>query len=40
VNIPAELLNAEQVEFFRDWVIKSNEYRRVHGVGNAAGEPQ
>ena len=33
VNIPAELLSAEQVEFFRNWVIEADAIRRRLGIG-------
>ncbi len=32
VNIPAELLNAEQVEFFRKWVVEADAIRRRLGI--------
>jgi hypothetical protein len=33
VHIPAELLSAEQVEFFRNWVIEADAIRRRLGIG-------
>jgi hypothetical protein len=36
VNIPAELLNEDQVEFFRNWVTKANEIRRGFRIGRSA----
>jgi hypothetical protein len=33
VHIPAELLSAEQVEFFRNWVIEADAIRRRLGMG-------
>jgi hypothetical protein len=36
VNIPAELLNEDQVEFFRNWVTKANEIRRGLGISHSA----
>lgn len=33
LNIPAELLSAEQVEFFRNWVIEADAIRRRLGIG-------
>ena len=36
VNIPADLLNEEQVEFFRNWVTKANEIRLGLGIGRSA----
>jgi hypothetical protein len=32
VNIPAELLSAEQVAFFRNWVIEADAIRRRLGI--------
>ena len=32
VNIPAELLSAELVEFFRNWVIEADAIRRRLGI--------
>lgn len=36
VNIPADLLDEEQVEFFRNWVTKANEIRRGLGIDRSA----
>lgn len=33
VNIPADLLSAEQVEFFRNWVIEADAIRQQLGIG-------
>jgi hypothetical protein len=33
VNIPVELLSADQVEFFRDWVIEAEAIRKRFGIG-------
>ena len=36
VNIPATLLNAEQVQFFRNWVDEANAIRKRLGIGRSA----